>query len=217
MHAWLRRLIEPAKTSPADDSFRWNDKRSKREQALSGVRIVGGLIAGLLVVTIAFGSLTVLSDNQQPQSGRSILLSSTALVATALIMFFTAHRWAPFVTGFVFGPVIPKVLGILAVGNDSYYSAHSITQTDMVELLVYALAVVALTFRFLGKRPAMTTIFDRIALTSFVFVTFRQVLVPYRFPPWWMLAGLAALFVAWCASRRLGAETTRKRQRLKRS
>jgi hypothetical protein len=200
MDAWLHRLLEPAKTPPTD-SFRWNDRRSKSQQVVNGFLISGGLIAGFAVMMAVLGGLARLSEDQRTQSGSSILLSWTALVAAALIMLWTAHRWAPFVTGFFFGPAILRILGVLIVGDDSYYSAHSLTRTGVLALLAYALSVVVLTSRFVGKRPAMTTVLDRIALTFFVFGTFKQVLMPHPFPAWWLLAGVTALFIAWCAHR----------------
>lgn len=207
MNAWLRRLLEPAKTSPTD-SFRWNDRRSKRQQVVNGFLIAGGLIAGFAVMLAVFGGLAWLSEDQRTQSARSILLAWAALVAAALIMVWTAPRWAPFVTGFFFGPAILKILGLLIVGDDSYYSTHSMTRTGVLELLVFALSVIVLTSRFVGKRPAMTTVLDRIALTLFVFVTFKQVLMPRPFPVWWLLAGVTALFVAWCGHRFRRAKRT---------
>jgi hypothetical protein len=200
MGPWLRRLLEPAKTSPTD-SFRWNDRRSKRQQIVNGFRIAGGLIGGFAVMMAVLVGLGRLAEDHRNQTGSSILLSWLAVVAAALIMVWTAHRWAPFVTGFFFGPAVLKILGVLTLGDDSYYSAHSMTRTSVAELLAYALVVVVLTARFVGKRPAMTTGLDRIALTVFVFATFKQVLMPHPFPAWWLLAGVTALFIAWCAHR----------------
>ncbi len=207
MDAWLRRLFGPAKTSPTD-SFRWSDRRSKSKQVVNGFRIAGGLIAGFTVMMAVLVGLSRLAEDQRAESGSAILVSWIALVAAALMMVWTANRWAPFVTGFFFGPAVLKILGVLMVGDASYYSAHSMTRTGVVEFLAYALAVVALTSRFVRKRPAMTTLFDRIALTFFVFATFKQVITPYRFPPWPILSGVIALFTAWCAHRLTRAKRT---------
>jgi hypothetical protein len=200
MPAWLRRLLEPASTSPTD-AFSWHDKRSKSKQIASGFRIAGGLIAGFVVIVLAFGGVARLSEDHPTQSSISALASWAALGVAALIMLRTANRWARFVTGFFFGPAVLKILGILIVGDDSYYSSHSITRTEVAEVLVYSVAVVALTSRFIGKRPAPTTVFDRLALTFFVFTSFKQVIIPYRFPPWFLISGVVALFAAWCAHR----------------
>ena len=198
MDAWVRRLVEPAKTAPTD-YFRWKDDRSKSKQVVNGFRIGGGLIGSFAVMMAVLLGLSRLSEDQRTQNGSSILVSWIVLVAAALIMVWTANRWAPFVTGFFFGPALLKLLGVLVVGDDSYYSAHSMTRTWLAEFLAFVFIVVALTSRFVGKRPAMTTVFDRVALTFFVFATFKQVTIPYRFPPWPLVSGVIALFIAWCA------------------
>jgi hypothetical protein len=115
MNAWLRRLFEPASTSPTD-AFAWNDKRSKSKQVANGFRIAGGLIAGFVVIGVAFVRVAGLSEEHPTQSGVSVLASWTALVVAALIMLWTANRWAPFVTGFFFGPAVLRILGSLPSG-----------------------------------------------------------------------------------------------------
>jgi hypothetical protein len=207
MHARLRHLLEPARTSPTD-AFTWNDKRPKSKQLANGFRIAGGLIAGFVVMVMAMGGLAQLSSDH-PTSGGGLILASWAALVAAVIMFWTANRWAGFVTGFFFGPALLKILGVLVVGDDSYYSSHSITRTDVAELLAYVLAVVALTSRFVGKRPAMTTVVDRLALTFFVFTSLKQVISPYHFPPWPLLSGLIALLLAWCTHRFTHVKRTR--------
>jgi hypothetical protein len=200
MAAWLRRLLEPAPTSPAD-AFAWNDKRSKSKQVANGFRIAGGLIASFGVIVLAGVGIAVLSEDQPTQGGVSVLASWVALVVATLIMLWTANRWAPFV-GFFFGPAVLKILGILVIGDDSYYSSHSIMRMEAAEVLAYFVVVVALTSRFIGKRPAPTTMFDRVALTFFVITSFKQaVITPYRFPPWFLISGVIALLAAWCTHR----------------
>ena len=206
MDASLRRLVEPAKTSPTDP-FQWKDKRSKSQQFVNGIRIAGGLIGGFAVIMAVILGLSRLGLGQTAQNENSIFVSWAALIAAALIMLGTAHRWAPFVTIF-FGPALLKTLGVLMVGDDSYYSVHSITRTNVVEFLAYAVTVVALTSRFIGQKPTMTTVFDRVALTFFVFATCEQWVIPYRFPPWPLLSGVVALFIGWCAHRLTRAKPT---------
>jgi FtsH-binding integral membrane protein len=68
---------------------------------------------------------------------------------------------------------------------------------ELIELFAYFSAIVALTWRFSSKRPAMTTIFDRFALTGCIFATLSFFAASYRFRPWVLIFGLAALVVAW--------------------
>lgn len=198
MNARLARLLEPAKTPSSDRwAFKWSDRRSKGSQIAGGFRIAGGFIAGFVVIVCGLGGLAGVNG----MSNRSVLFSWIAFMSAVIIMLCTANRWTPYVAGFFFGPAVLKVLGMLLVGDDAYYSAHSITRGEMAEFLAYCVAVVGLTSRFIGKRPAPTTVVDRIALTLFVFSSFEQVVIPYRFPPWPLLFGLTALFAAWCAHR----------------
>ena len=202
INPWFRRLLEPAKTLPID-SFKWHDRRSKTEQVVNGIRIAGGLIVGFLLILAVLAGLSRIYEHQSARSTGSISLSWAVLVMAALIMIWTANRWARFVTGFFFGPAVLKIVGILILGDDSYYSAHSITRTTLVEFFAYALVVVGLTARFVGKRPAQTMFLDRLALTFFVFATLKQVVTPYHFPPWPLLSGVIALFIGWCGHRLL--------------
>jgi len=196
----LRGLLKPAPTSPTDQ-FRWTDKRPIRAQVTSGFRTAAGLIAGYAVMLVCLGGWAVVSDHDTARSGRAIATAWGALAFAATVMFWTANRWARFVTGFIFGPAVPKIVGVLAFGTDSYYSTHSISRVEVAEFLAYAVAVVALTVRFVGKHPPPTTLLDRFALTFFVFATFRQVVIPYRFPPWSLLLGALGLLIAWSVHR----------------
>jgi hypothetical protein len=201
MNAWLRRLLEPAETSPTDP-FRWSDKRPIRKQVASGFRIAGGLLAGFVVMMAVLFGLGRLSQDPGAHSSSSYVFGTwVALGVAAIIMFWTANRWAPFVTGFFFGPALLKILGALFLEPDSYFSSHAISRSGLTELFAYSLAAVLLTSRFVGKRPAQTTVVDRFALTLFVFTSFGSIGVPRRFALWLLLSGVLALLAAWCFHR----------------
>jgi hypothetical protein len=196
----FRQLLRPAPTS-ATDSFKWSDKRPIRKQVAGGICKAGGLIAGFIVIIVAIGGLARLFDGQGQRRDGDMVLSGAALCVAVVVMVWTAHRWAPFVTAFFFGPAVLKIVGALFLFPDSYYTAHSISRTDAAELSLYAVAVVLLTSRFVGDHPAPTTLFDRLALTFFAFASFTQLVIPYRFPPWPLLLGGVALLAAWCPHR----------------
>jgi len=168
-----RRLLKPGATAP-HDAFRWTDKRSVGEQVAGGFRKAGGLIGGFAVMMASFVGLAVMSDHESVHSDSALLAAWSALGITTLIMVWTANRWAPFVTGFFFGPAVLKIAAVLFLGSDTYYSSHSISRTELAEFLVYALAVVALTARFVGNHPAPTTVLDRFALTFFVLASSEE-------------------------------------------
>ncbi|HTS51425.1 MAG TPA: hypothetical protein VMH05_25935, partial [Bryobacteraceae bacterium] len=144
---WLRHMLEPAATSPWD-SFKWHDKRSKIKQVANGFKIAAGWIAGFLVMVAVFGGLVRVSEHHSGQGIRAVGVSWLALLVAAVVMITTANRWAPWVTGFFFGPGVGKLLIALAIEDSSYYSAHSITRLRVAEFLLYALVVIILTERF---------------------------------------------------------------------
>jgi len=156
-------------------------------------------MAGFIVIMVVAVGLYWVSEGHSTLSTGSLFAWWTALLLVAILMLWTANLWARFITGFFFGPAVLKVLAVLVLEQDSYYSSHSLSRIDLAELLAYSAAVVALTWRFVGKRPVPTTFFDRLALTFFVFATTKQVVAPYRFPPWFLLSGGIALLAAWCA------------------
>jgi hypothetical protein len=135
-------------------------------------------------------------DRDTVHSERATLAAWAALVTATMIMLWTANRWAPFVTGFFFGPAVLRIAGVLFLGSDSYYSAHSISRAGLAEFLAYVVAVVARRARFVGKHPAPTTLLDRLRLTFFVMGAFSQVAIPCRFPPWPLLLGGFGLVIA---------------------
>jgi len=199
MNAWFRRMLEPAQTSPTD-SFAWSDKRSKRKQVANGFRIAGGLIAGFVVIVAVVAGFSRLSEDRLTQSGSSILVSWTPLVFGAVIMLWTANRWAPFVTGFFFGPAAIKILATLVLEQDSYYSAHSITRTGLAEFLTVSLAVIALTSRFVVKtrhRPRFSTACPDVLCVRVSQRGNCSISVSLLVFTFWRLA----LFAAWCVHR----------------
>lgn len=101
-----------------------------------------------------------------------------------------------------FAPAVLKILAALVFNQDSYFSSHSTSRLEVTKFLAYALAVVLLTMRFMGERPATTTLLDRIGLTVFVFAQFFELMHPKHFLHWPLLVGLTGLFSAWCAHRR---------------
>lgn len=118
MKAWVRRLLQPAQTSPTR-RFNWTDKRSKKKQVASGFRIAAGMIAGFAVMVAVAGGLSQLTGDHPELTRGSVALSAATLTIAAIIMLGTANRWAPYVAGFFFGPAVLKIAGMLALWSDS--------------------------------------------------------------------------------------------------
>jgi heme A synthase len=202
MYQFLRRLLEPAPTSPFDQ-FRGRDRRSVSEQIVSGLRLAGGLVAGFLVLVLAFGSISTLPAGAPSYGVFGLYVSWSMLCVASIIMLLTTNRWAPYVPGFFFLPGLFKAVGLLLLGPNasSPIATHWVDRTEAMEIVVVCIIVIVLTWRFIGKRPAPTTLLDRVALTFFVLATIRQSTISYHWPPMPLISGLSALLVAWCAYR----------------
>src|SRR5450432_3223831 len=60
MPSFIRDLLQPAPTFPLDP-YRWRrDNRTTGEKVVSGMQLAGGLVAGFLVLTLAFGGISTL-------------------------------------------------------------------------------------------------------------------------------------------------------------
>ena len=203
MYRLLHRVLKPVPTSPFDP-YRWRtDSRSVSEKVLSGMRLGAGLIAGFLVLVMAFGGLSTLPDGTPAYGHYGRLVSWTMLCAASVIMLWTANRWAPYVPAFFCLPALFKALSVLLVGPNpnSTISFQRLSRVDAAEVFAACVLVIALTWRFVGGRPAATTFFDRLALTFFVLATIESVVTQYHWPAPPLISGLAALLVAWCAYR----------------
>jgi hypothetical protein len=90
MQAWLASLFEPAQTArDKPDPFRWHDKRPVSAQVVSGLKRVVWSAAVMAVLATAFLSLVRISSEPS-------IVAWATLAACALIMIFTAPRWARF-------------------------------------------------------------------------------------------------------------------------
>jgi hypothetical protein len=203
MLRFARSLLQPAPTSPLDP-YRWrNDNRSTGEKAASGARLGFGLVAGFLVLVLAIAGISAVSPGAFAYGHHGPLVSWGMVCLSALILFFTANRWASIGPGFFCVPGLFKSLGVLVFGTNasSTIPYHGITRTQAGEILVVCIIVIGATWRFARNHPTPTTFIDRIALTFFVLATLKQMVIPSTWPPWPLLSGLFALLIAWCVYR----------------
>jgi len=146
------------------------------------MRLSGGLVAGFLVVGAGVRGLYT------PTAGRSRLWPLWALsllgmpVLPQLSCSGPQADAAPFVPGF-FVYLLSSRLSRASSRTkpSSSISSHRITRTEAAELLLSALCH-ALTWRFVGNRPAPTTLLDRLALTFFVLAHAQTMAIPYHWP-----------------------------------
>jgi hypothetical protein len=176
------RLLQPAPTFPLDP-YRWRrDYRTTGEKILSGVRLRLGLVAGFLVIALAFGGISTLPAGAPAYGNYGLFVSWGMVCVSTVILFLTANRWVSIGIGFFCVPAVFKSLAVLLFGTNpsSSISYSKITRTQAVELLLVCIIIIALTWRFVGNRPAPTIFIDRIALTVFVLATIKQMAIPYR-------------------------------------
>ena len=172
MYQSLRRLLRPVPTSPFDQ-FRGCDNRSVNEQIVSGLRLAGGLVAGFLVLVLALGSISTLPAGAPAYGDFGVFVSWSMLCVASVIMLLTANRWAPYVPGFFCLPGLFKAVVLLLLGPSptSPIASSRATRAEAMEIVVVCIIVIVLTWRFVGKRPAPTTLLDRVALTFLVLAT----------------------------------------------
>lgn len=186
------------------DPYRWRrDNRSVSEKIVSGLRLAGGLFAGFLVIAMAFGGLATLPSGAPAYGRYGVLVSWIALCVASIIMLWTANRWAPYVPGFFCLPALFRALTVILVGPNpnAITDWRRLTRTDAGEIFAACIVVIALTWRFVGPRPAVTTFLDRLALTFFVLATIEFAVTPYHWRSLLLISGFAALLIAWCAYR----------------
>ena len=206
------RLLQPAPTFPLDP-YRWRrDYRTTGEKVFSGVRLGLGLVAGFLVIALAFGGISTLPAGAPAYGNYGLFVSWCMVCVSTVILFLTANRWASIGIGFFCVPTVFKSLAVLLFGTNpsSSLSYSRLTRTQAGEILLVCIIIIALTWRFVGNRPVPTTFIDRIALTVFVLATIKQMVVPYRWPPLPLISGLSALLIAWCVYRWQQAGRRRK-------
>ena len=199
----FQHVLEPTRTLPFDP-YRWRrDNRSAGEKVASGLRLGFGLVAGFLVLGLAVGGVSTLPADAHAYGRYGIAVSWGMLCTSTVIMFWTTNRWAPYVPAFFLFPAAFKSLSVIVLGPYSHSPIHQYptSRTEATELFAFCAVVIALTWRFVGGRPAITTLVDRLALTLFVLAAIKQVKTPYRWPPVPLFLGLSALLMAWFASR----------------
>jgi hypothetical protein len=163
------------------------------------MRLGFGLVAGFLVLALAFGGISTLPAGAPAYGNYGLFVSWGMVCLSTVILFLTANRWVSIGIGFFSVPAVFKSLAVLAIGTNpsSSISYYRLTRTQAGEILLVCITIIALTWRFHENRPAPTTFIDRIALTLFVLATIKQIVIPYSWPPLPLISGLSALLIAW--------------------
>jgi hypothetical protein len=212
---FFRSLLQSSPTFPFDP-YRWRrDDRTAGEKVVGGIRLGLGLVAGFVVLVLASRGISTLPRGAPAYGSYGPFVSWGMVCLATVILFLTANRWASIGAGFFCVPALFKSLAVLAFGTNPSSSIpyHRLTRIQAAEILFVCVIVIGLTWRFAKNHPAPTTFLDRIALTFFVLVTIKQMMIPYSWPPALLISGLGALFVAWCVHRWQQAGRIRKHHR----
>jgi len=211
MRRWILRLLDPAPTSPFNPFYGRHDNRSVGQQVASGLRLASGLVGGFLTLAVAFGSISILLADAQPDARSGHSFFWVVLCFASILMFLTVNRWVAFVPAF-YCLTLFRILSALLVGRFISSSAASSWSgaKGLLELLVACAVVTALNWRFVGHTPVPTTLLDRFALTFFVLAQLSQMAITYRWPPLPLTSGLCALLIAWGTYQWKRGEITRK-------
>jgi hypothetical protein len=212
MLRFFHRFLQTSPTLPFDP-YRWKrDNRTARAKVVSGIRLAFGLVAGFVVLALAFGGISTLPEGAPAYGSSGPFVSWGMVFLATVILFLTANRWASIGIGFFCVPALFKSVAVLAFGTNPSSSIpyYRLTRMQAAEILFVCVIVIALAWRFARNHPAPTTFLDRIALTFFVLTTIKQMVIPYSWPPAPLISGLAALLVAWCVYRWQQAGRSRK-------
>lgn len=184
MHQFLRSLIEPAPTSVWNPYRSRVDDRTGLKKRVDGFKLAFSVIIGFLVLVVTVAGIGRLSSGSVG-ANHSPLISWSMVCLGAVVIIVTANRWAAGGPGIFCGPVLFASVNIVIFGSHPSRGNHYLRATRMeaAEMMLFCIAVIALTFRFMKDGPSPTTLIDRIALTVFVMMSLKQMTIPYTWPP----------------------------------
>jgi hypothetical protein len=161
-------------------------KRTVGEQVRSGFRIVGLILLVFAVFVLLEISLTYAVGLADPHMGIRRLFGAVVASGLMLFMFRTTRYWAPWLfMALAFGLV--RLSGGLLLGP---YFSKPLARSTVAVWMLYAGAAVALTARYVRRRPRGSESFGLVA-----FVVGVELAAVYNSQdPLW--AGLAALGLA---------------------
>jgi hypothetical protein len=202
MRALLQHVLKPTPTVPFNPYLGKQDQRTIRVKALSGVRLGLGLVGGFLILATLFAGVQNLPNGMPRFGANGIWVAWTYVCFALIVMFWPVERWAPLVAGYACFPALYKgIVAVLAPGHHTFNSSHNVSRVEGMEIIFGALAIILVTWRFVGYRPSSTTFVDRVALTFFVLAAAMQLATPGQRVPVLLIAGYAGLVIAWCAYR----------------
>ena len=137
------------------------DKRSVREQVLSGLRI-GGLIVLSFVFFVAMSvSASLITGREATPSSAHRTLGTLALGILAAILFFTVHHWTKWLIGILSYCFLRLFMGLIF----GPYMKHPVSRLQVASWMLYLAVALLLTMRHVRRRPKGA---ERFGLIGFV-------------------------------------------------
>lgn len=162
-------------------------KRTVGAQVRSGFRIAGCTVLVFVVFTLLEVSLTFAVGLANPNTPIRRLLGAVLAIGLMLFMFRTARHWARWLfPALVYWLVRLATRGLLL----GPYLSTPVARSTVVVWILYAGASVALTVRYIRRRPGG---FESLGLVSFVVGVAMAMVYDSRNPLW---SGLALLGLA---------------------
>ena len=172
--------------------------RTVKDQVTTGFRLAGGIVLfAISMLLLASGLDSVWFA--APPSGHlvwSAWVGWGELLAAFVLTIFTAHLWLQFFAGCVGFGLLTSVV-VIFLGRNWYSPHEPFSRLEAAEMAVFFGATLVWLVRFAKTRLDFP---DRIAIALYLFL-FLGRRDDGHFAVAQNVAGLAALFLAWCVYR----------------
>lgn len=174
----------------------WQDQRPVKYQVKSGLLLAGRVVAAFLVFCLAAVGFRLMYSPGHPFHFPGPLRAWIALATATIIIYWTAERWLV-IPGFIilrgFFAGLFYILFPVAPGTHT----RGLGRLEAGELVVYSVCLVPLIWRFAPPTRYRATVFDRIAITSYILSIAAMVLFSEDAVARAPLLGTIPLFIAW--------------------
>jgi hypothetical protein len=146
------------------------DKRSVREQVLSGLRIGGLIVLSFIFFAAMAVSASLITGRETAPNIAHRTLGILAFGIVAVTLFFTVHHWTKWLIGILAYCLLRLFVGLIFAP----YMKHTVSRLSVISWMLYLAIAVLLTMRHVGRRPKGA---ERFGLVGFVLcVPFSMIL-----------------------------------------
>jgi hypothetical protein len=146
------------------------DKRSVREQVLSGLRIGGLIVLSFVFFAAMAVSASLITGHEAAPNIAQRTLGTLALGMLAATLFFTVHHWTKWLIGILAYCLLRLFVGLIFAP----YMKHPVSRLHVASWMLYLAIAGLLTMRHTRRRPKGA---ERFGLVGFVLcVPFAMIL-----------------------------------------